>query len=382
MAKGPFANIVSLEDRLAPLLRDCRAEAVETAWLEAASEWSTAVWSAAEALGPPEIPPEQAARALELIERPVFICGTHRSGTTWLHDLLDGHPQLVVLPSEGTYYTALERRLAHLPDEQQATKMGREWLHRLVNRNNQPPFWLLGRSTPQESPYVEFARQLTAWWRVLDQHYDSRPGLWRLAAVALAWATARSDGRLPAGAAMWVEKTPTNERFLGRLWAEFPSARVIHVIREPKAVLASQKAAWPTAWRPTAATAAVFRNLARSYRIAAGQACGPSDRYRLVRYEDVAAQPDCVMFDLAAFLGIEYSASLLEPSVAGLPATRNRFFRNDTGNRERALGWLERECLAIAVGRNPARLGYPNPPGSTLAARCFGLWGRLTASEG
>jgi hypothetical protein len=32
----------------------------------------------------------------DLAQRPLFICGLPRSGTTLLQGLLDGHPQLVV----------------------------------------------------------------------------------------------------------------------------------------------------------------------------------------------------------------------------------------------------------------------------------------------
>lgn len=54
------------------------------------------------------IPPteQESTRALAWLDHPVFVCGHHRTGTTLLRNLLDGHPDVVVLPSEGTYLTS------------------------------------------------------------------------------------------------------------------------------------------------------------------------------------------------------------------------------------------------------------------------------------
>ena len=64
--------------------------------LARAREWSEAVWSEAERLGPFPISRKQITCGLDLASRPVFVCGVHRSGTTLVRDLLDGHPALAV----------------------------------------------------------------------------------------------------------------------------------------------------------------------------------------------------------------------------------------------------------------------------------------------
>src|SRR5271156_6389735 len=53
-------------------------------------------------------PPNVLANVLRWLERPVFICGHHRSGTTLLQRLLDSHPQLVVVPGEGTLFSSFK----------------------------------------------------------------------------------------------------------------------------------------------------------------------------------------------------------------------------------------------------------------------------------
>jgi hypothetical protein len=77
------------------------------ALLAAGRRWAAAVWAEAERAGPVDLPPEMVAWGRALAARPVFVVGVHRSGTTLLRDLLDGHPALSVLPAGGD--------LAHQP---------------------------------------------------------------------------------------------------------------------------------------------------------------------------------------------------------------------------------------------------------------------------
>ena len=351
--------IVELEEALAADLR--RRPEVDGAildWLDGGRQWSAAVWNTAERQGAAALTASAVERGLALAQRPVFVCGAHRSGTTLVRDLLDGHTALAVLPAEGTFYTSLEKRLAALPGQEQAAEMGQVWLRRLANPNNQEPFWLLGRSTGEGSPYVDFAREMLAWWAVLQSRANGERSLWPLTAVALAYAATRRNGGTPQ---MWVEKTPTNERFLARLWREYPAAKVIHVVRDPQAALASHKALLGGFSPPSRGTAAIFRNLARSYRIAAEQSrLASPKRYLLIRYEDLVADTGQAARRIAAFLGIEPLPSLMQPSVAGMPATRNTSF--PTGISEGILTPIDRACLKLVLGRNAARLGYPVDP--------------------
>ena len=185
--------------------------------------------------------PDDVERGLAVARRPVFICGAHRSGTTLVRDLLDGHPALCVLPSEGTFFTSLQAHLERRPPEDRQAFLGGEWLRRLANPINRPPYWLLGRSSCGVSPYVEFARVLGAWWSVVEERLGDRISAWPLVAVSLTYARATRGHATAVEPSRWVEKTPGNERFVRLLMREFPAAKIIHVVREPLAVLASRK---------------------------------------------------------------------------------------------------------------------------------------------
>ena len=58
----------------------------------------------------------------DFYERPVFVVGHRKTGTTLLQELLDGHPQLVVLPGESNHFLTFLPRFGALPPERIAVE--------------------------------------------------------------------------------------------------------------------------------------------------------------------------------------------------------------------------------------------------------------------
>jgi hypothetical protein len=356
-----LSTIIEAEQHFDALLPAQRLEQSPPAsLLRAASAWSKLVWLAAEQLGPMPLTDEQITLGLQLVQTPVFICGVHRSGTTLVRNLLDGHPQLSVLPSEGTFYTNQEAKLKYLPENEWALYLGAEWLRRLANPINQPPYWLLGRSTYAGSPYVDFARYVMAWWPMIKR----TPGTqWPHTAVVLAYASC-TDG---LGAKYWVDKTPTNERFLTRIWREMPQAKMIQVIREPVATLASRKT-----MEPTISLTSALRDLKTSYSVAIQQEKLNDLRFLLVRYEELCHDPGKITAQMSAFLDIENSDLLNRATVAGISAKANSSFNKDPASGQvlkadehagqEVIGMAGRRQIAAYVGSLAKQLNYPLPP--------------------
>ncbi|MGF7080632.1 sulfotransferase [Mucilaginibacter sp. UYCu711] len=314
-----FNEIIDAENVLNNLLPATRLQKGQPAPLFiAAKNWSQLVWEMAEQLGPIPLSAEQISRGINLVEHPVFVCGVHRSGTTLVRNLLDGHPQLVVLPSEGTYYTNLEHKLQQLPQNKWAAYLGTEWLRRLANPINQQPYWLLGRTSTDTSPYVDFARYLLAWWQALPH---TALTTWPHQAVMLAYASATNN----LDAKLWVDKTPTNERFVERIREEFPSALVIHVVREPVATLTSRRI-----MEPAISLRLALKFLRGSYQIAIEESAFNNGKFLLLKYEQLCDDPGVIINELTDFLEIENSASLTNATVAGIAATANSSFNGDT----------------------------------------------------
>jgi len=364
-------EIIRLEEALDRLLPEFRMEGRPGGELRSAAlQWSEAAWAAAEAAGPDLLDEKEIVLGLRLAERPVFVCGPHRSGTTLVRNLLDGHPQLSVLPAEGTFLSSWRAKIEPLPRAEKIRALGCEWLRRLANPINQVPYWLLGRTTAENTPYVLFARRLLAWWAVLENYYGTGRTLLPLMALALAYAACDGPPGIDARVERWVEKTPTNEFYLDLVWAEAPATKVIHVVRDPISIYASRKQLEEKNLGTFRNARRVLEDLARSFEIAAKHpAQSEEDRYLLVRYEDLLAEPEAVMERLAAFLGIEPDPILLTPTVANRPAYPNSAFRlkEEPGS---ILRWTqdrrpenvtdrERDLVAAYVGDFAGTLGYP-----------------------
>jgi sulfotransferase family protein len=383
------ASIVLLEQQLDRCLSRPRVTADDAGALPgAAARWAAAVWAAASAAGPVELGRDEVARGFDVAQRPVFICGAHRSGTTLVRDMLDNHPALSVVPAEGTFFTNLESHLLRQPQTRRLQFLGCEWLCRLANPIHQEPYWLLGSSAVDWSPYVEFARALMAWWPLAEQRMSHIASSWPLVAVALAYAHCTNGLRANSVLQRWVEKTPTNERFLDRLRSEFPAAKLIHVVRHPFAVYASHKYEQQQLGRMFRNARRVLRDLGLSYRVALEQSCNHrSDHYLVIRYEDLLESTHTMVERLAAFLNIEPLPVLMQPTAAGLPAPSNSSFTtesvpgclNSAHHRwTTTLTRFDRERLTAVVGDPATSLGYDLPALALWRTRLFRLAARIS----
>jgi hypothetical protein len=368
-------TIEALEARLSGAFPHTRHEgSLLTGQRQAAVAWSDAVWATAVSDGPLSLDSETIARGIEVGRRPVFVVGVHRSGTTLVRDLLDWHPALSILPSEGTYFDQTEPQLRRAPRSEWVKVVGCEWLRRVANPNNQSPYFVLGRTTAGHSPYTTFARALQSWWPVVAEHFEQITPAWPLVAVGVSYAfhTGRLSTTLPL---RWGEKTPAGERHIDRLQREFPEARWIQVLRHPGAVFASRKTLEQRSLGSFRSRGAALRDLVMSYRTAADQLRKDRpDRFFLLRYEALIENTAAVTTSIADFLGIEPLPILRQPTVAGLPSRRNSSFatevtpgivhRDSGGSWTNVLTPMERDLLTARVGDAARGLGYDLEPAS------------------
>lgn len=312
-----------MEGEIARLLPEERTSHDRSSLLDALASYSAkAVWESR--LACPLAPAaEELAQALVWLDRPVFVCGHHRTGTTLLLDLLDGHPELRVLPNEGTYLTSFDYAARDEVSAEDVDRFTVEWIARFIDPNAGPHF-LLGRSVGQENPAVMFARRLLGWNDRLREAWPTRGRF----ALLLALVAAFGDMTAPAGRPrMWVEKTPLNERNVKLLSNAFSQARFIQMVREPLATMASVVEAYRG---PDATSGGQFRHawaIRRSFRLAIRNRRRLPSRYLVVSYEDLCRSPADEMGRVRAFLEISPSASLTTPTVLGRPVSSNSSFQ-------------------------------------------------------
>ena len=281
-----------------------------------ASRYAEIVWTAAAQLPPLDVP----GGSEPLAARPVFIVGLPRSGTSLLLNLLDSHPALGVLPTEGDLLTRFAPRLRRLDQSQQLRFLGKIWIARLIHGVNLPPYWLLGPPDTEPNPYLTFTRRIRSWGMSDGLQAYRRPYPAFLA-VVLAWLESR-HGTLEF--AHWVEKTPGHEIHLRRSLRIFPEAKCIHVVRDPRAVLFSRIAIEANTGGRTNEVRRLAIDIGRSLRLAQRFAAQLGNmRYLVIRYEDLATDTEAVMQSVAQFLDIGFDRSLLQPTIAGRPTASN-----------------------------------------------------------
>ena len=198
-------------------------------------------------------------RRLDLLDRPIFIVGAQRSGTTLLRLMLDAHPDVAIGPE-----TAFAR----------------------------------GVDAVVESPFFGHGQE---WFA---EYGWTREELEREAAAL--YGQVFSSWARSMGAVRWGEKTPMHRYHIPRLARWYPDAQFVGLVRHPGAV-ASSRERWGYDWE------ASLRDWRASGRhlLDASDAL-PVDPGLLLRYEDLVGDPPSTMRRLLDFLDLRWSDHVLE----------------------------------------------------------------------
>lgn len=217
----------------------------------------------------------------DLAEKPIFIVGSPRSGTTLLRFILSSHPRLHI-PSETGFlpylgkYSGAELSASDVRTVlDQIGRLNREWAFMV---DDVPAFH---ESLPESR---------------LDYVMDA---LYRIKCT-------------PFGAERWGDKTPNYALHIPTLAGMFPSAQFVHLLRDGRdATLSAQEKWGRQAWYMD--TYYLLRNWVRSVEQgrAAGRQLDPS-RYLELRYESLVEQPKRDIERLCAFLGEEFHPQMLD----------------------------------------------------------------------
>ena len=120
------------------------------------------------------------------------------------------------------------------------------------------------------------------------------------------------------GKARWGDQMGALERSADRVLAAFPDAYMVHMIRDPRTRYIA--AAGRHRQRPGKLGWETARWL-RSVELAQRNQRRYPDRYRVVRYEQLADDPDRTLRDVTAFVDEEYDPAMADALVAVSPST-------------------------------------------------------------
>jgi hypothetical protein len=216
-------------------------------------------------------------------DRPLFIGACPRSGTTLLRSLLNNHPDLA-MPAETDFLLHLwahRGRLGDLRDPARRRRLA-EWIFDTPDRGGR-------RIRAGVFSRDEAVERVAAAPPTLGSVF---------AAVFGVFADAKGKPR-------WGDKRPGYAGHISTLFALFPHAQFINVVRDPRAATDSQmRAPWYRHLEQPALAASVATwefAVARVDRFA-DQLC--PDQLLDVRYEDLVREPQPTLERICAFAGL------------------------------------------------------------------------------
>jgi hypothetical protein len=245
---------------------------------------------------------------------PIFIVGAHKSGTSLLRSLLDGHSELSVLPREPHFfersgldvrYPLRRTKPAHTSHEEFGRRVAGELAAEgeATNPYSDSPDW----------HGYDPRRFLEDWQATVTTDLRSRYSAYLVALWAAA-AAGPARGR-------FVDKSTEYLEFVPTLRSWFPDARFLHMVRNPYANLIGirryhAKMGGVPRLRASVRSIALSFDAARAY---SAQIHG----YHVVKLEDLIASTEETMRDVATTLAVPFTASLLTPTISGMPWTGN-----------------------------------------------------------
>jgi hypothetical protein len=200
---------------------------------------------------------------------PIFVIGTGRSGTTLLRMMLNAHPRIYVVHEAFLYSTK-----SHLTKD--AT--GRQWLE------------------------YYFSTFPFKWLRL-----DPRPLVNRLPSDATVADAFRLVMRAQAerhGKSRFGDKTAFHCMYLNEIFHDFPDAKVIHLVRDPRDAVASLNR------MPWAASSTALNCLFAEMHIRAVARC--RNTVHEVKFEDLLADPKRVMKRILEYVGESWDDAVLD----------------------------------------------------------------------
>ena len=288
----------------------------------------------------------------EAVDRPVFVVGCARSGTTVVFHALAEHPHFAWISNwsnrfgDASAWLALAK-LRHAPGVRALGKRG-----------------LRPRPVEGYRPWIDCFPGFNRPARDLAAHDCGDACADRMRALVARHTSVQQSPRFIAKYTGW-------SRF-GFMDRAFPDARYVHVVRDGRAVAASllEVGFWegwrgPEQWRwgPLSEEhERLWEASDRSFAVLAGlqwkllveniREAGAElgDRYREVRYEEFAADPLSSVDALRLWCGLPAAARLAE-RVTALGV-------RDVGEKWRTLGVEEQGRLSEALGPTLRALGY------------------------
>lgn len=283
------------------------------------------------------------------LDYPVFITGHATSGTTLLRNILDGHPDLLVLPVESNFRAVIDHGGQFLDNFDFGRFMSSGPETGIYSLRHGKVSLASGDRDYSDLDFEEFKIHVSENW-----DGKSARSL-QLSLIKSFYETSRYRNAKPK---MWIEKTQGNEHYLGPFLKWHPNAKVIHMIRDPFDNFASYRKKMSK--KGGIITAVSFCNeWIESLKCIQHLSRQGSENIFIIRFEDFLEKFEAIMQQICSFLQIADHASLRSPTTYGVPwsgnSQQNLVFAGITpeaiGSHKKSLEATEVDCVQYALSR-------------------------------
>lgn len=231
-------------------------------------------------------------------QKPVFITGFSKSGTTLLLSLLDFHPELVVLPEESRFFSHI------LPAKDKLKASFEECSLKVLGLGKF--CWSSGFRDYRD---INFNRFSTVLKQEIEKARNNKEVL--LALVKAFYEVEKSDKR---NKKRWVEKTPSSEYFFPLMRRWFKDDLIcLHIIRNPLDNFASYRNRKRHANLPIKKFCADWLFSRELAKLAERKIKG----FHIIKYEALVKEPEKHLRKICAWLNIKFQPSMLQPTRHG-----------------------------------------------------------------
>ncbi len=226
---------------------------------------------------------------MTLDERPIFIIGSERSGTTLVLAILACHPRIAV--PEVTWYYPRFRPYLHTYGDLGIIGNFNLLAHEMAY-GLRVPFWRMQDANP-----ATFGNEIATRAAEIDQSFA---GIF--AAMFERYANHVNKPR-------WGEKTPGNVFYIDRILEDFPNAQFIYIYRDCRDASAEFI---DSQFGPTNAYSAAVMWRDGQQAVKPFRETLSTDQWFNIKYEDFVGDPVVHLKRMCAFLGEDYDDALME----------------------------------------------------------------------
>ena len=210
---------------------------------------------------------------------PVFVGGAERTGTSLMYALLTSHPN-ISMTRRTNYWRYIDQKFGDLA----------------LDENLEACLDVMRR-------YKRMVAIEPDWER-LEDDFRREPGGYGRLYELLQRQQMERDGK-----SRWGDKSLLNEKHAARIFEEFPNARIIVMLRDPRDRYASVLARWKV--RRGGVGAGMAEWLLSVTHAEEGIRRWPG-QCTIVRYEDLAASPESEMRRICEFIGEPFDPVMLD----------------------------------------------------------------------